>query len=58
MVEQQVSVRAYHPRDARAYLDGEVDQTRGEPATQGDPTTYGEAYHYAEPYSVLGNAYH
>ena len=58
MVEQQVSVRAYHPRDARAYLDGEVDQTRGEPATHGAPHTYGEAYHYAEPYSVLGNAYH
>ncbi|PBJ01015.1 type VI secretion system Vgr family protein [Pseudomonas sp. ACN5] len=58
MVEQQVSVRAYHPRDARAYLDGEVDQTRGEPATHGAPQTYGEAYHYAEPYSVLGNAYH
>jgi type VI secretion system secreted protein VgrG len=58
VVEQQVSVRAYHPRDARAHLDGEVDQTRGEPATHGAPHTYGEAYHYAEPYSVLGNAYH
>ncbi|PNB31355.1 type VI secretion system Vgr family protein, partial [Pseudomonas sp. FW305-131] len=58
VVEQQVSVRAYHPRDARAHLDGEVDQTRGEPTTHGAPHTYGEAYHYAEPYTVLGNAYH
>jgi len=51
VVERHVNVRAYQHRDARAYLDGEVDQTRG--AT----TTYGEAYHYAEDYSVLGNAY-
>ncbi|WP_256586068.1 type VI secretion system Vgr family protein [Pseudomonas sp. FW215-T2] len=58
VVEQQVSVRAYHPRDARAHLDGEVDQTRGEPTTHGAPHTYGEAYHYAEPYTELGNAYH
>ncbi len=51
VVERQVNVRAYHHRDAHAYLDGEVDQTRG--AT----TTYGEAYHYAEGYRELGNAY-
>ncbi|MDF9906639.1 UNVERIFIED_ORG: type VI secretion system secreted protein VgrG [Pseudomonas reinekei] len=64
VVEQQVSVRAYHPDDSRAYLDGEVDQTRGEPATHGVATTrgvadntYGEAYHYAEPYRVLGKSH-
>ncbi|WP_449105241.1 type VI secretion system baseplate subunit TssK [Pseudomonas mohnii] len=51
VVERQVNVRAYHHRDAHAYLDGDVDQTRG--AT----TTYGEAYHYAEGYRELGNAY-
>ncbi|CAM3775666.1 putative type VI secretion system protein VgrGA [Pseudomonas reidholzensis] len=50
VVEQHINVRAYHHRDARAYLDGEVDQTRG--AT----TTYGEGYHYAEPYMALGDA--
>ncbi|MGF6098829.1 type VI secretion system Vgr family protein [Pseudomonas sp. 18175] len=49
VVEQQVHFRAYHHRDARARLSGEVDQTRG--AT----TTYGEAYHYAEPYTALGD---
>ena len=49
VVEQHVNVRAYQYRDANAWLDGDIDQTRG--AT----TTYGEAYHYAEPYSVLGN---
>ena len=38
VVERHVNVRAYQHRDARAYLDGDVDQTRG--AT----TTYGEAY--------------
>ena len=37
VVEQQVHVRAYHHRDARAHLSGEIDQSRG--AT----TTYGEA---------------
>ncbi|MGF7116397.1 type VI secretion system secreted protein VgrG [Pseudomonas laurylsulfatiphila] len=64
VVEQQVSVRAYHPGDSRAFLDGEVDQTRGEPATHGVATTrgvadntYGEAYHYAEPYRVLGKSH-
>ncbi|MGF6693685.1 type VI secretion system secreted protein VgrG [Metapseudomonas resinovorans] len=47
VVEKNLRIRAYTPRDAAAYLDGEVDQTRG------DPTTYGEAYHYAEPYTEL-----
>jgi len=51
VVEQHVNIRAYHHRDARAHLDGEIDQTRGA------PTTYGEAYHYAEPYTVLGDRY-
>ncbi|MNG70558.1 Phage-related baseplate assembly protein [compost metagenome] len=51
VVEKNVSIRAYQPRDACAYLEGDVDQSRG--AT----TTYGEAYHYAEPYSELGDAY-
>ncbi|CAM3920987.1 putative type VI secretion system protein VgrGA [Pseudomonas reidholzensis] len=50
VVDQHINVRAYHHRDARAYLDGEVDQSRG--AT----TTYGEGYHYAEPYTALGDA--
>jgi type VI secretion system secreted protein VgrG len=49
VVEQQVNFRAYQQRDANAWLDGEVDQTRG------DTTTYGEAYHYGEPYSALGD---
>ena len=49
VVEQHVNIRAYHHRVANAYLDGDLDLTRG--AT----TTYGEAYHYAEPYSVLGD---
>jgi type VI secretion system secreted protein VgrG len=49
VVEQSVHFRAYHHRDANAWLDGDVDQTRG------DTTTYGEAYHYAEPYKVLGD---
>ncbi|MEQ7919145.1 type VI secretion system tip protein VgrG [Xanthomonas sp. WHRI 1810A] len=48
VVEQQVSFRAYHHRDALADLNGEVDQTRG------GESLYGEAYHYAEPYTVLG----
>ncbi|WP_445672904.1 type VI secretion system Vgr family protein [Pseudomonas inefficax] len=51
VVEQRINFRAYHHREAGAYLDGEVDQTRG--AT----TTYGEAYHYGEPYSALGEPY-
>ena len=50
VAEKNVHLRAYHYRDAGAYLEGEVDQTRG------DTTTYGEAYHYAEPYTVLGDA--
>jgi type VI secretion system secreted protein VgrG len=49
VVERQVNFRAYQQRDANAWLDGEVDQTRG------DSTTYGEAYHYGEPYSALGD---
>ncbi|TDV41518.1 type VI secretion system secreted protein VgrG [Pseudomonas graminis] len=49
VVEKSVHFRAYHHRDANAWLDGDVDQTRG------DTTTYGEAYHYAEPYKVLGD---
>jgi type VI secretion system secreted protein VgrG len=51
VVEKHVNVRAYHPLDARAHLDADVDQTRGA------KITYGEAYHYAEPYRVLGGAY-
>ncbi|MBV7550701.1 type VI secretion system tip protein VgrG, partial [Pseudomonas sp. PDM26] len=65
VVEQQVSVRAYDPNKPGAHLDGEVDQTRGEPATIQDttdtkraPHTYGEAYHYAEPYTELGHPIH
>ncbi|WP_271411943.1 type VI secretion system Vgr family protein [Pseudomonas sp. Q1-7] len=50
VVERQLHFRAYDPRDVDAYLEGEVDQTRG------DTTTYGEAYHYAEPYTALGDA--
>ncbi|WP_223466697.1 type VI secretion system Vgr family protein, partial [Pseudomonas sp. GL-RE-26] len=64
VVEQHVSVRAYHPDDSRAFLDGEVDQTLGEPTTHGVATirgvadnTYGDAYHYAEPYRVLGKSH-
>ncbi|HEX8589701.1 type VI secretion system tip protein VgrG, partial [Pseudomonas sp.] len=49
VVEKSVHFRTYHHRDASAWLDGDVDQTRG------DSTTYGEAYHYAEPYRVLGD---
>ncbi|MNJ11217.1 Phage-related baseplate assembly protein [compost metagenome] len=50
VVEKHINIRAYHHRDANAYLDAEVDQSRGA------RTTYGEAYHYAEPYTVLGDA--
>jgi type VI secretion system secreted protein VgrG len=50
VVEKSINFRAYHPLDARAFLDGEVDQTRGTTTS-----TYGEAYHYAEPYRVLGD---
>ncbi|WP_223541499.1 type VI secretion system tip protein VgrG [Pseudomonas sp. BF-RE-26] len=49
VVEQHVNIRAYQHRDARAYLDGDIDQTRGAKGT------YGEAYHYAEPYTALGD---
>lgn len=49
VVEQHVNIRAYHHRVANAYLNGDIDQTRGASGT------YGEAYHYAEPYSVLGD---
>nr|GEZ95388.1 hypothetical protein [Tanacetum cinerariifolium] len=49
VVEKNIHFRAYHHRDARAWLDGSVDQTRS------DTTTYGEAYHYAEPYKALGD---
>ncbi|WP_248806281.1 type VI secretion system Vgr family protein [Pseudomonas sp. MWU13-2100] len=49
VVERHVNIRTYHHRDASAWLDGEVDQTRGA------KTTYGEAYLYAEPYRVLGD---
>jgi type VI secretion system secreted protein VgrG len=49
VVEKNVHFRAYHHRDASAWMDGGVDQTRGH------TTTYGEAYHYAEPYKVLGD---
>lgn len=50
VVEQHINVRAYHHRDAAAFLEGEVDHSRG--AT----TTYGEGYHYGEPYTALGDA--
>ncbi|WP_447652448.1 type VI secretion system tip protein VgrG [Pseudomonas abietaniphila] len=49
VVEKNLHFRAYDPREARAWLNGEVDQTRGA------KTTYGEAYHYAEPYTALGD---
>ncbi|HEU0096213.1 MAG TPA: type VI secretion system tip protein VgrG, partial [Rhizomicrobium sp.] len=48
-MEKNVNFRACHYRDAHAFLDGDVDQTRGA------ETLYGEAYHYAEPYTVLGD---
>jgi type VI secretion system secreted protein VgrG len=50
VVEKNIHLRAYDPRNAKAWLNGEIDQSRR--AT----TTYGEAYHYAEPYTVLGDA--
>jgi type VI secretion system secreted protein VgrG len=49
VVERHVSIRSYQHRDANAYLDGDIDQSRGA------RTTYGEAYHYAAPYGVLGD---
>ncbi|WP_420234476.1 type VI secretion system Vgr family protein [Pseudomonas sp. ABY48] len=51
VVEKHINFRAYHHREAYAFLDGEVDQTRRAKGT------YGEAYHYAEPYTVLGDRY-
>ncbi|HEF4762986.1 TPA: type VI secretion system tip protein VgrG [Pseudomonas putida] len=51
VVEKNLHLRAYDPRNANAWLRSDVDQTRGA------KTTYGEAYHYAEPYTVLGDAY-
>ena len=50
VVEQRINMRSYQHLKARAFLDGEVDQSRG--AT----TTYGESYRYAEPYAELGDA--
>ena len=50
VVEQHVHFRAYDPRQANAWLKGDVDQSRGA------STTYGEAYLYAEPYTQLGDA--
>ena len=56
VVEQQVSVRAYHHRDASTQLNGEIDHSCGATTTTTTTTTtYGDAYHYAEPYTVLGN---
>ncbi|MGJ7517603.1 type VI secretion system Vgr family protein [Pseudomonas baetica] len=51
VVEKNLHLRAYDPRNAKAWLRSDVDQTRGA------KTTYGEAYHYAEPYTVLGDPY-
>ncbi|MCK3840361.1 MULTISPECIES: type VI secretion system Vgr family protein [Pseudomonas] len=51
VVEQHVNIRAYHHRVANAYLDGDIDQSRGAKGT------YGEAYHYAEPYNLIGDRY-
>ena len=50
VVEQHVHFRAYDPRQANAWLKGDVDQSRGA------SSTYGEAYLYAEPYTQLGDA--
>ncbi|WP_457970480.1 type VI secretion system tip protein VgrG [Pseudomonas sp. R4-84] len=51
VVEKNINFRAYHHREAFAFLDGEVDHTRRAKGT------YGEAYHYGEPYTVLGERY-
>ncbi len=51
VVEKNLHLRAYDPRHAKAWLQSDVDQTRGA------KTTYGEAYHYAEPYTELGDRY-
>ncbi|MFJ4430687.1 type VI secretion system Vgr family protein [Pseudomonas sp. NPDC089395] len=50
VVEKHINIRTYQHRDAAAYLDADVDHSRG--AT----TTYGESYRYAEPYAALGDA--
>ncbi|SEM39197.1 type VI secretion system secreted protein VgrG [Pseudomonas sp. ok272] len=50
VVEKHINIRAYNPREAHAWLNADVDQSR---AAEG---TYGEAYHYAEPYTVLGDS--
>jgi type VI secretion system secreted protein VgrG len=52
VVEKNINVRAYNPRDAKAWLEEDIDQTRGA------KTTYGEAYHYGEAYTELGSRYH
>lgn len=49
VVERHINIRAYHHADAAAFLDGDVDHSRGAKGL------YGEAYHYAEPYRVLGD---
>lgn len=49
VVEQHVNVRTYRYRDAKAWLDTEMDQTRG------GATTYGEAYHFGDGYAALGD---
>ncbi|MGO4004338.1 type VI secretion system Vgr family protein [Pseudomonas fluorescens] len=49
VVEKHITFRSYKPLDARAYLDGDVNQVRN------DKTTSGEAFYYGLPYSELGN---
>lgn len=49
VVEKNINFRTYHHRDTTAWLDGEVDHSRG------DKTTYGEAYHYGEAFTVRGD---
>ena len=51
VVEQHVNIRSYHHRVANAFLNGDIDQTRGASGT------WGEAYHYAEAYTELGDPY-
>lgn len=51
VVEQHVNIRSYHHRVATAFLNGDIDQTRGASGT------WGEAYHYAEAYTELGDPY-
>jgi type VI secretion system secreted protein VgrG len=50
VVERQVLVRSYTPRDATARLDGEIT------ARAKAPTTYGDACRFGEPYVVMGDA--